>query len=93
MFYNYIFIIVFRSESWLKAARREDLLQKNLSNYKLCESHFESKFIYKTTSGLSRLYDNAVPTLFCGPAKRSNEDTFAECPKKVVVLSGNYIRV
>ncbi|XP_050300414.1 uncharacterized protein LOC126738957 isoform X1 [Anthonomus grandis grandis] len=77
-----------RSTAWLKAAGREDLSKKNLINYKLCEHHFENKYIYTTTSGLKRLYDNAIPNIFCGSSKRSHRFSLVdEPPKKIIVLT------
>ncbi|XP_050300467.1 52 kDa repressor of the inhibitor of the protein kinase-like isoform X6 [Anthonomus grandis grandis] len=49
---------------WLKAARREDLIKKNLINYKLCEDHFERKFISLSDTGIKRIYNDAIPTIF-----------------------------
>ncbi|XP_030760551.1 uncharacterized protein LOC115885660 isoform X9 [Sitophilus oryzae] len=76
-----------RAKAWLKAAGREDLQEKNLKNYKLCEDHFETKFISVSSSGFKRLYDTAVPTKFLKPSSSRNEDIFEEPPEKITVLS------
>lgn len=77
-----------RAEIWAKAAGREDLLQKNISTYKICEDHFEKKWISLSASGMKRVYNEGVPSIFQGP-KRSLMDNATEEPsKKIIVLSG-----
>lgn len=83
--------IFFRAKAWLKAAGREDLQEKNLKNYKLCEDHFETKFISVSSSGFKRLYDTAVPTKFLKPSSSRNEDIFEQPPKKITILSGKQV--
>ncbi|KAF2887525.1 hypothetical protein ILUMI_18648 [Ignelater luminosus] len=75
-----------RIELWLKACNRQDLLGKTLrKNYKLCEKHFEEKYISKGNGTRKRLFAQAMPTIFphllkCGVP----EDT--EQPMENVVI-------
>lgn len=80
----------FRAETWFKACNRTDLLAKNvnLQNYRLCQFHFEEKYISRGGTRKT-LFAEAVPTIFQG-LKRSiaEESKSDELPKKVIVLSG-----
>nr|CAI5854955.1 unnamed protein product [Callosobruchus analis] len=68
-----------QAELWLKACYRTDLLPKiktfqRSSRYRLCQLHFEDKFISKAGTQ-KRLFQNAVPSLF--PAKVTKQSQSA----------------
>ncbi|XP_056632273.1 uncharacterized protein LOC130442182 isoform X1 [Diorhabda sublineata] len=56
-----------RVKAWLLACNREDLMQKpfeDLNYYKICEQHFEKKFVIK--GARHHLHEEAIPTIFHG---------------------------
>lgn len=56
-----------RVKTWLLECNREDLLQKSfedLSYFKICEHHFEKKFVIK--GARHHLSEEAIPTIFHG---------------------------
>uniref|UniRef100_A0A6P7FZS5 Uncharacterized protein LOC114335953 isoform X7 n=1 Tax=Diabrotica virgifera virgifera TaxID=50390 RepID=A0A6P7FZS5_DIAVI len=57
-----------RAEVWLKAAIREDLLSKDINalhkNSRMCEKHFEPKYMSKGGNERKNLFIQAVPTIF-----------------------------
>lgn len=64
----YKIYFTFRATLWIRACNREDLLSKPLESlhrdYKLCEKHFEAKYLSKTTNSRKRLIGEAIPTIF-----------------------------
>lgn len=85
--------VSFRCAAWLKVANREDLLEKNINNFRLCEKHFEKKFI--NTSGRKRLVHNAFPTLFCKSDHSCEHsidyDDEGERPNRIEILPGKLL--
>uniref|UniRef100_A0A6P7FTJ0 Uncharacterized protein LOC114333941 n=1 Tax=Diabrotica virgifera virgifera TaxID=50390 RepID=A0A6P7FTJ0_DIAVI len=85
-----------RKELWLKATKRQDLLKKqDLTNYRICEKHFEDKF-FCLSPRRKLLYGNALPSIFHKP-----KDVCSVCtcmctpegsPKKVPILSDEIVK-
>lgn len=61
----------------------------NLQNYRLCELHFDEKYISRGGTRKT-LFAQAVPTIFPQCSKRSiaEESKLEELPKKVFLVSG-----
>jgi len=79
---------MFRAAIWAIAAGREDLLEKNIQTYKICEDHFEKKWISISASGMKRVYNDGIPSIFQGPKRASVDNASGEPSKKVIILSG-----
>ncbi|CAH1154959.1 unnamed protein product [Phaedon cochleariae] len=84
-----------RAECWLRKCNREDLLDKSVDalhrNFKVCEKHFENKYITQAGGTRKHLFQQAVPTIFPHGSKHSLElevDNSEERPKKVTLISG-----
>lgn len=83
----------FRARLWMEACHRKDLLPKidiSYKRYKLCEFHFEAKYISRGSTRKS-LLPNAYPTIF--PKREETNDNperSSEPCKKVIILSGMY---
>lgn len=70
-----------------------DMLFK--SSYRLCELHFEEKYISKGSSR-KRLMGDAVPTIFhrktfVDTKRKHPEGYVSEPAKKLIILSGLYL--
>lgn len=72
------YLLYYRAKLWLKACYRDDLLPKAMilhkSGYRLCELHFEEKFISKGNSK-KRLFSNVVPSIFSTKLNDESENT------------------
>lgn len=75
-----------RIKIWLEMCNRPDLLDLPIShihnNHKVCEQHFEDKYIYKANK-CKQLFKNALPNSF-------KEQQCEEPSTKIVVLTGEH---
>lgn len=66
-----------QAKLWLKTCYRSDLLSQAMtlhkSSYRLCEVHFEEKYISKRGSE-KRLFSNALPSIFSTKGNNKNEN-------------------
>ncbi|XP_074032674.1 uncharacterized protein isoform X2 [Leptinotarsa decemlineata] len=76
-----------RAKVWLEACSRQDLLPKVDSlhkNYRICEHHFESRYISKGTVK-NTLLPEAVPTIF-PPILKTENDQSQVPDRKMIIL-------
>lgn len=77
----------------MKSCNREDLLIKTSEelsrNYRLCERHFEEKYISRGGGIRKHLFERSKPTIFPHIEKRTIDEinTYEE-PMKKTVISG-----
>lgn len=87
-----MYLFNYSANTWLQICSRQDLITENTDNYKnyrICENHFESRYI---TQGNVRksLFLNAMPTIYESSSPQDKaipQEVYKNVSEEITILS------